>query len=91
MEPVTFAAGASVLAESAGALKAALEAVPAGGTKRRTHQAQRAEAYNTFQRGLATTRLSTFSATSGGFHLMASSGSLARTRCLPVAAMSRTL
>ena len=49
MEPVTASAAASMLGESAGALKAALEAVPAGGQKRQWHRERRLRAYLAFQ------------------------------------------
>jgi hypothetical protein len=50
VEPVTVVTGASALAESVNALKAALEAIPTDGRRRRTGQARRLDAYLMFQR-----------------------------------------
>jgi len=47
VEPLTLV---SALAESAAAIKAALEAAPGGGERRRAHRAERLKAYGEFQR-----------------------------------------
>ena len=50
MDPVIIGSGVSVLSESVDLLKAALDAMPAGGRTRRMQRSRRMEAYLTFQR-----------------------------------------